>query len=231
MTKAIHQIIITDQDITNYTIPNRKDVELRFIDEGYSYHLWELEDVKRLIDVHKDYDVWEAINLINANAFKADIARYYIVYRLGGWYVDLNTGLQHPPPNIDNYDAIFFRDDNDLAETSWAVYNGLFYFPAGSPIMRDAVEMCVKNVQEKYYGGHCLCPTGPNLLGMAVAKQGLSEDSKYLIGRAQYTDTAGFYFNQRLFATYKPNGLKIGESGVPGNNNYIKLWNERKLYG
>ena len=229
--KAIHQVIITTENIDNYAIPNRKSISDRFVDNGYIYHLWELDDVKRLTDAFGDHDVWEAITKVKANAFKADIARYYIVYRIGGWYVDLNTWFPGPPPQEELFDGIFFRDDQDLCESSWAVYNGLFYFPAGSEVLKAAVDMSVYNVMSEYYGNHALCPTGPNLLGMAVASQGLDEGTKYLIGRAQYNDERGFYFGQRLFAKYKFNGLDIGESGLPGNNNYIELWNNRDLYG
>jgi hypothetical protein len=228
----IHQVAITDADLSNFVPPNRENIQHHFVHNGFSHHFWEASDVKDLAYSYGDTHVWDAIEKVRPNAFKADLARYYIVSKIGGWYVDLNTYFDHAPTTKE-YEAVFFRDVHDLAGTSWAVYNGLFYFEPGHVILEDLVDMCVENINNKYYGAHPLCPTGPNLMGMAVAKQGLDEGTNYLIGKSVQHEKNlkdGFYINNRLFALYKPGKNVVGVSGLPGSNNYLEMWQDGKVY-
>ena len=231
MDKIIHQIAITDVDIDGWVPPNRAAIEEFFPD--YEYKFWTLESITNLLIKNKDLHVLEAINNIKPFALKADIARYYIVYKFGGWYTDLNMFFQMPPPSRHNHEYIIFADVLESAQTSWAVYNGLFYFRKGHPILKSAIDQCVKNVKEKYLGPNSLFPTGPNVLGAAVAQYQLQPSTSYKLGFSVPGGseiTAGYYFDMRMFAKFKGNGLKLGESGLPGGNNYRKMWNSGNIY-
>ena len=119
----------------------------------------------------------------------------------------------------------------DETKTSWAVSCGLFYSERGSSILSDAVNQCVENVNKDYYGGHALCPTGPNLFGSVIARNNLQEDSNYTIGSFEKTaDSSVFLLNNKVIAKYKSNNLPYAESGLFGGNNYAKLWNSKSLY-
>jgi mannosyltransferase OCH1-like enzyme len=227
MSKIVHQIAISEKKILNYLPPNKKSIEEFF--PKHKHILWDYYAIKHFILKNNDNHVIEAIDKIKANAFKADIARYYILYKLGGWYTDLNNFFVSDPPK-ENYEMIFFRDVQSLTNSSWAVQVSLFYSSKNHHVLKDAITQSVYNVKNNYYGGHALCPTGPNLFGSIIAKHNLSETTSYLIGDMIKNKTPGFYFNNQIFAKYKPNNLKVANSGLPGNNNYEKIWNERMLY-
>ena len=149
---------------------------------------------------------------------------------LGGWYSDLNNFFLEAPPNSNN-EFIFFRDVQSLTKTSWSVQCSLFYSNQNHKILKYAIDQCVTNVNNKYYGGHALCPTGPNLFGSVIARDNLSSDNSYLIGDMKKgKKESGFYLQNKLFAKYKPNGLKSSDSGIAGGNSYEELWLKRKLY-
>lgn len=231
MDKIIHQIAITDADISGWVPPNKNAIETFFSD--YTYKFWTMESLEKLLIKNNDLDVLDAINNIKPFALKADIARYYIVYKFGGWYCDLNMFFQMAPPSKHNYEYIVFADVLESANTTWAVYNGLFYFKKGHPILKKAIDQCVKNVKEKYLGPNSLFPTGPNVLGAAVASYQLQPQTSYKIGFSVPGGselTAGYYFDTRIFAKFKGNGLALGESGLPGGNNYRKMWETGDIY-
>ena len=179
---------------------------------------------------NNDLDVLNAMEGIKPYSFKADIAKYYLVYKLGGIYVDLNVFFEKPI-DIENNSFIFFKDMQAETMSSWAVASGLFYSDVKNEVLLDAVKQCVINVKNKYYGGHPLCPTGPNLFGGSIAKYNLPEDNSYKIGVfKKISHTSVFEIDQVLIAKYKTNGLDHGNSGLPAGNHYGDMWHNRQAY-
>lgn len=229
MSKIIHQIAISDLLPKDYNAPNYDSIVQNF--KGYQHIMWDYKKIKNFILKNKDDYVLNAIDSISANAFKADVARYYIVYKLGGWYSDVNNFFIKEPPDQNN-EMIFFRDIQQLTASSWSVQCSLFYATKGHHILKKTFDACVQNINNKYYGGHALCPTGPNLFGSVIASDNLPEGSSYLIGdMRKEKDISGFYLDENLFAKYKPNNLEPANSGIFGGNNYEKIWYSRELYG
>jgi len=224
--KAIHQIIISNDNKS--IIPNNyENIEEFFI--GYRHTVWNYNSIKKFIIKNNDLDVLNAIDRIKPNAFKADIARYYLIYKIGGWYSDVNNFFSESINCLD-YSLVFFKDSSFHTGSSWSVSNGLFYSKSGNSILKDAVDMCISNVNNKYYGGHALCPTGPNLFGSAIAKHNLPENSNYLIGEFLKTKTPGFFINDKLVCKYKPNNLSNSDPGIIGSNSYAEMWQNRSVY-
>jgi hypothetical protein len=228
MSKIVHQIIISDKD--KNLVPNNLDSISSFF-SNHEHIVWNYKKIKSFILKNKDHKVLDAIDSVKAYAFKADIARYYIVYKLGGWYTDLNNFFVSEPPSSKN-DMVFFRDVQHLTKSSWSVQCSLFYANKNHQVMQDAINQSVDNVLSKYYGKHALCPTGTNLFGSSIAKHNLPEDSEYLIGDMLKGEgiVDGFYIEDKIFAEYKSNGLPSSDSGVEGGNSYEKLWHSRDLY-
>jgi hypothetical protein len=228
MSKIVHQIAISDSLPKNYVAPSYESIIKNF--KNYEYIFWDYKKIKNFILKNGDNQVLEAIDSVRANSFKADIAKYYIVYRLGGWYTDLNN-LFVSEIGVEDYDFVVFRDVQELTNSSWAVCSGLFYSKPNNEILLNSFQSCINNVKKKYYGGHALCPTGPNLFGSEIAKNNLPENNKFLFGDLKKNiEPSKFYLNNKPVAEYKPNNLPAGDSGLPGNNSYPELWLNRALY-
>jgi len=235
--KLIHQVVISDADLSDFVPKNKDNLEQHCPD--YEYILWDYSKIKKLIEDSGDHEVLEAIDGIKANAFKADIARYYIVHKMGGWYIDLNNYFVKSPP--DNYDLLAFAEDEMPSGAPWSIQNGLFYFKyAGNPNLRKIVDICIQNVKDRVYGFNEFCPTGPLVFGRGLAHH-LPENSnhffgQYIVARADKAD--GFYMSNfynsanKPLALYKPyyDNYATGRSGVPGSNNYVEMWKNKELY-
>jgi hypothetical protein len=228
MTVPVHQIIFSAQpDVA----PPARAEEIR-LGAGGPYRLWRLPEARELIGDVYGSTVLDALDRLRPFAYKADLARYCVVHHLGGLYVDLSvSGFRGF--DVADYGFIGFRDPNS-ADTSWKVGNHMFFAAAGSPILEACIADCVEHVQQRFYGKDPHYPTGPSVLGRALANHSL--DVKVLIGdlwwlkgrRAKYTlpGQPGF------LARGKVSGRGLGGvSGVPGGNDYNALWRDRDVYG
>ena len=82
--KLIHQVVISDANLDGFVPKNKENLEQHCAD--YDYILWDYAKIKKFILDNGDQKVLKAIDSVKANAFKADIARYYIVHK-NGWMV------------------------------------------------------------------------------------------------------------------------------------------------
>ena len=97
--------------------------------------------------------------------------------------------------------------------------------------------MIVDNCQEQYYGITPLCPTGPTLLGAALASNGGNVNFVYgdyleLTPTHEKKNRAFVLPDGTIMAWSKPSGGgDLTGVGAKGVNNYNELWAARKVYG
>jgi hypothetical protein len=224
----MHQIMFTpDRD----AVPPPAAQEISSTAGGNPYRLWSLDHARELIADAYGAEVLTAFDLLRPFSYKADLARYCIVNHLGGVYLDLSVnGFRGF--DVGDWEFVGFRDPNS-ADTSWKVATHMFYSTRESPILQASISECVANVERRFYGKDPHFPTGPSVLGRAVANY--SPEVKAQIGdfwalrgrRAKYTLPG-----RGVIARGKVAGRNLGGvSGVRGGNNYNVMWRERAVYG
>ena len=228
MNVPVHQIMFTsDRD----ALPPPAAEEIRSRAGGDPYRMWFLDDARALISDVYGLEVLTAFDILQSFSYKADLARYCILNHVGGIYIDLSV-TDFLGFDVGDYEFVGFRDANS-AETSWRVSTGMFYSTKDSPILWASISECVANVRRRFYGKDPLFPTGPSVLGRAVANR--SAEARVQIGdvwwlkrrRNKYTLPG-----QGVIARGKVGGRRLGGvSGVPGGNNYNVMWRERTIYG
>lgn len=252
MINIIHQIAFSSEDLDGYVPPNKSNIEEFF--PTAEYHFWDLPNFIKLLKEDGATDVLDAINGIKAYAYKSDIARYYLIYKMGGWYVDQNNYFQTTPAKarLTRKDLVVFSECQLTSAVPWGIQNSLFYADPKHTVMENSIKQCIENVKEQYYGFSVSCPTGPNVFGAAIAAQRLPDRHNQEYGHWYYWPEAGkprgFYLpvntaadpgsnpfppDNEPFALWKPYAtLKHpgGTSGIPGGNNYWDLWEDKKLY-
>ncbi len=231
----IHQILISDvDDITSHTPSATASIMKYFDAKRYKYSLWTKESIRTFIGDNFDPEVLAAYDKLKPYAYKADLARYCIVYILGGWYVDINIKMIDVPPNPAGFDMCLIRDyNNGTRMAPWQLANGFFYAKPKHPALLNAINMVVQHTKDLYYGKRTLSVSGPELFGSAIAKLGWDEElnTNYLIG--DFTDNQSlnrkqFVFNNKAVALHKQS--LGGDVGVKGTNNYVEMWHNRDIY-
>ncbi|HEX4507516.1 MAG TPA: PIG-L family deacetylase [Alphaproteobacteria bacterium] len=247
ITRRVHQIMLVD----GFTLPNRLPhfvtehaAELKVLYPAAEYRLWDGHALRAMIAEHFEPEVLAAFDLLRPYAYKADLARYCLLYVFGGLYVDLAIrGIDtiKPPPGVG---LASFRDD-DLQSPSWtAALVGIIWAVPGRREFRIAIDYVVENCARKFYGANPLYPTGPVLFGRALAAA--------MAERKQQEDADDQWIGQRHAATpgkpqqnisyIAPDCSLVGllrktvagdltRLGASGTNNYISCWHGKAIYG
>lgn len=199
------------------------------------HRLFRGPELRQFIEDNFDHDVLFAYDKFSPNAYKADLGRYCLLYAMGGIYFDLAMHFHERLP-IDPERVTLFRDLFQIA--TYECFNGLMYVPKGHELLSLAIEACVQNAREEYYGLNPLCPTGPVLLGRSVAIACPVENLN--VGEAVMTSTGKPYQSFHFSHPKSKNGLVasrrkrrggIAELGLSGSNIYPILWSSRSVYG
>jgi mannosyltransferase OCH1-like enzyme len=191
----------------------------------FNHYLFDDNDCRNFIKKHFDENVLNAYDKLIPGAYKADLWRYCVLYKMGGIYLD----IKYIPVNK-------FKFRNLLNCEYWVtdvdgngIYNALMICNARNPILLNAINKIVENVKNKYYGVSFLEPTGPLLLGQYFTDEEKKQSSiKHVINGNNDCDKLILLNNYpilRCFQNYysEQNKYKI-------KKHYSELWHERNIY-
>jgi hypothetical protein len=137
------------------------------------HKLFSGEDILAFLEAKFPREVLDAYNTLKPFAYKADLARYCILYEMGGVYADLSMYFTRPVPLDDGRPAVF----RELVFSApWDTGNALIASPPRHRAFGQAIDLVLANVRERYYGTTYLCPTGPTLFGKALAMTCRADD-------------------------------------------------------
>ena len=120
-------------------LSGKKDSEYRFYDN---------ETVENFLKANYDSKVFDAYNSLQSLAYRCDLARYCILYKLGGWYVDCGITWIQPINVPEHVKLIAFRSVGRYAMNGWSCDNGVIYAEAGHPALECAINNVIDNVVE-----------------------------------------------------------------------------------
>lgn len=188
-----------------------------------------------IVDNYGEEVVW-AYDQLLPYSYKADLGRFCLLNKLGGWYFDIAVRVVNPVEIGPRIKWLAFRDIQRFSFTSWACATTVLYSQPNNEALQAAIEMIVANCVEQYYGITPLCPTGPTLLGKALACNGSQADFVYgdyleLTPTHEQKNRAFVLPDGTIMAWSKPSGGgDLTGVGAKGVNNYNELWAQRAVY-
>ncbi|WP_306394187.1 glycosyltransferase family 32 protein [Telluria beijingensis] len=166
----LFSILIADQPLADpAALPPaiaRNLASLREHHPGLPHRLYDQPAIRDFLRTHMEADVAWAYEQLLPYAYRADLARLCLLHEFGGLYADLSVFFHAGLP-LDAGKMIVFRDRAVVAP--WIVSNTILGAPARAPALEAAIRMIVANCRSRYRGASSLCPTGPVLLGKAIA--------------------------------------------------------------
>ncbi|WP_231136124.1 glycosyltransferase family 32 protein [Gluconobacter thailandicus] len=243
----IHQILIQESKKNKLFLPgligfNSKEAQRMHPDAKYI--LWNNESIEEFIKANFDLSVYETYKSITAFAYKADLARYCILYIMGGMYIDLGIRMMNPWEIPEKKGFSTFKELCFTAESWTIMQNGLIWSLPKRRELEICIDWIVNNYKNKFYGKTPLCPTGPVMYGRAIAAamvengQSLAADDQW-IGEYRWTTPEGGMKNDAYvspdhkiiaFRTKLVPG-DLSHLGLSGTNNYKEIWLSRQMYG
>lgn len=130
----------------------------------YEYIYFNNDDARKYLDENFNKKVLNAFDKVKPGAYKADLFRYCILYKMGGVYIDTPMVSKAPLDFlIDPLDEFISPEDNGTG----GIYNAFICCTSGHPIIKKAMDMSIYNIENEIYGNDPhgdLSITGPILL-------------------------------------------------------------------
>ncbi len=235
MVTKIFQILIVDDGripTSLSTVLLNRITDLRHLHPQASYKLLDGNQIRAFLFLHFQPAVLDAYNNLRPYAYKADFARYCLLYIYGGLYVDLSICVKKRFNIPANYRIACFREPEVSSGSTCGIYNGIVYARPRCKEFAIAIDMILDNCRTKYYGVNPLAPTGPILFGRAIA----------LANKLDSIYCGQSCISERQMAYYAcPQGDIIAESTKIGGtdnsswnagktNSYNDLWYAKNVY-
>ena len=190
----------------------------------FRYYLFDDNDCQKFIKDNFSEEILNTYNNLIPGAYKADLWRYCILYKMGGIYID----IKYRPING-------FKLYNLLEKEHWVldidnknIYNAIMVCKPGNQILLNAINKIVENVKNKYYGNSPLEPTGPALLEKFFL---IEEKSNFNMKHILYGDNdyekVVQYNSNNIFSCY-PGYFEERKYSL--KKHYSNLWHKKGIY-
>ncbi|WP_294535483.1 glycosyltransferase [uncultured Rhodoblastus sp.] len=235
--KYIHQIFIQADGELPKSFPQSIAINTRFVRELYPdaiYHLYSGNEIRTFIKTHFGERVIRAYDTLAPFAYKCDLARLCLLYIYGGLYVDLGIRILFPLKIKQRTKILLFRCPIHHENHPWDVENSLMYTVPKREEFSVAIDIICSNVENRFYGVNTLAPTGPGVIGRAIAIVGAEQDYSVGFSSVSNTQLPVNFFNYILQdGTFVATRTKDGRLNVviKSANNYNDFWHSRTMYG
>ena len=157
--------------------------------------------------------------------YKADLWRYCVLYKMGGIYLD----IKYIPVNNFKFINLLDREYWVTDVDGNGIYNAFMICKAGNPILLNAINKIVENVQNKYYGTSFLEPTGPLLLSKYFTNEEKKKSPiKHFLNGINDFNKFILFNNHPILQCF--GGYHVEQNKYKIKKHYSELWNERNIY-
>jgi len=234
----INQIFISDQP--NNELPpyiRHATATVKACVPHSEHKIWSNDELREWIFSNYGEEMVGAYDKLVPYAYKADLARYLLLYLIGGWYFDITIRVVNSITVGEDIDFITFLDLPQYTNVTYACNNGIIFSKKYSPILEDAINATYSNIKDSFYGKSPLSITGPVLFGNSVAK--FEKDLNIVSGTFMdltpgfLNKNRGFVFNDGTLLALHKDGNKGGDLeylGILGTNNYGRLYIEKNVF-
>jgi hypothetical protein len=250
----IHQILI---NFTN-TLPKLPkyiqfcQFQIKSLYPKEEYRLYSGKEIENIIENNFSKEIITTYHSLKPYAYKADLARYCLLYLYGGIYIDISL-LCVNSLDLEDKNFFAFRDLPEFSDPWWAVNNAIIYSKPKSNIMKTAIDLMVHHCKTTFYGVSAIDVGGPTVLGKAIMRSQENFDRVMTNGQVnniKYVDIdidnnklisfgynleklTGFILDEskKVIALRKPSrGGDIQSLGFKGTNNYVDMWLNGDVY-
>lgn len=178
------------------------------INPEYTHHLYTDEEMDNFVNEHYAGEIAECYNKLNIIVAKVDFWRYLVLYKHGGIYLDMDSGIIEPLRNLikDDDDAIITAEGNPNLYVQWALI-----FAKDHPILKKTIELIVDNIKNNRFPNDIHKMTGPTVYTAAINKTHMDFfNNTHIIPHSNITRNTDI--------TYKSNKMSYRIYGIDYNS-------------
>ena len=161
---------------SNQVPPKMKETidELIEMNPEFDHYLYSDDSSAKFIEENFDKEVVDAFHTLKPGAYKSDLWRYCILYKIGGVYLDIKFITLKPLLQIvKEHPIMFVNDILDNCKNSVlrrGLYNAFIISPPNNEVFKYCIAEIVKNCNLRLYKSNTLHVSGPCLLREIVEK-------------------------------------------------------------
>lgn len=160
--KIIHQTFKSDKLplLTRWHISR-----FRKKNPDYTYEFYDDQRIESFLAAEFGQEILSLYQQLNIGAAKADFFRYAVLYKKGGIYVDIDSGIKGSLNDFIRPDdvAIITREGDPSLFAQWA----LIYSP-GHQFLQRTMEMVADNIRQNRFPHDVHQMTGPSVYTLAI---------------------------------------------------------------
>lgn len=128
----------------------------------FNYQLFTNEKIIEMLQHDNEFPLLlDIYNKLKPYAFKSDLIRYYLLYKNGGVYIDIDSiCLSSFAELYYNYDLVFCIDFDNVS-----IANAFICAKKGSLFLKYLIEKIIDDITREVHFSNDLCITGPIILG------------------------------------------------------------------
>ena len=191
----------------------------------FKHYLFDDNDCLEFIKQNFDNSVVNAYERLIPGAYKADLWRLCILYKKGGYYLDIKLAC------INGFRLIELSENEHYVKDRYGktIFNSFMVGIKGSDFLLNGINQIVKNVQNNFYGDCPLHPTGPRMLGDLILRNNFNVNVDLL-----HYKGGGFIIYKKRFviSTEYPdyNDERTSTYVKHNTKRYDKLWSDHNIY-
>lgn len=191
----------------------------------YEYHFYDDDKIQNFLKEEFPPEYLKSYNRLTIGAAKADFFRYAILYKKGGVYLDIDSGLNKPLRKfiLENDSALV----TDEIPPTYYVQWGLVY-EAGHPFLQKTLENILDTIQKNPHPHNVHKTTGPTIYTDSI-KECLKENPNipHRFMKPHYDDCMQFKYKLGKFFLYSDKSEHWKRKQL--TQNIIKPENENSL--
>ncbi|WP_316802713.1 glycosyltransferase family 32 protein [Pedobacter nototheniae] len=131
----------------------------------FSYEFYDDARIEKFLLEEFDEDTFRLYKRLNIGAAKADFFRYAVLFKKGGIYVDIDSGINGSLNDFIRPDdsAIITKEGDPTLFAQWALI-----FDAGHPFLKRTIEIVLENIRTNAYPNDVHKMTGPTAYTLAI---------------------------------------------------------------
>ena len=197
--------------------------QVKTFNPRFKHYLFDDNDCREFIRNNFSEEILNAYDRLIPGAYKADLWRYCVLYKLGGIYLD----IKYKPINGFKFINLLEREHFVYDTNNIDIYNALMICSPGNQILLNAINKVVENVKNNFYGSSFLEPTGPKMLTDCISdKSYIDLNHKELNGNSDYKII--YYRGYPVLKSY--NGHHRERERFSIKEHYAILWKNKNIY-
>lgn len=232
---------------TNLSILNVKACieQTKLLNPEYNYYYYNAFECRKFMKEHFN-DIFEYYDLLIPGAYKADLWRYCVLYKYGGFYTDIRM---YPYMSFDSIisDDTEFVTCIDLSKNM--AYQAILGCAPGNKFIKSVINECIKNIKNRSNDNGCLNITGPGTLGIAINETlgrdknrdltDITDDTIHFLNWSSNKAPKYLETKTDIFSCHKYNKLLTDEEVqeenpywlmLTGKDHYSVLYSKNKIY-